>query len=93
MHIVCFSVSVHSYVNNFLSKIFNIFRRHPNGTEINEVTNPTKENEKIYVENNKITSKLVIQNLELRDSGRYKLFADNEKYSQNINVTLFVEGK
>lgn len=72
--------------------MFNIHRRHPNGTEIYEVTKPIKGNEKIYVENTNITSKLVIKNLELYDSGRYELFADNGIHSQTINVTLLVKG-
>lgn len=76
--------------------MFDIYRKDPNGKEIFVVTKPKKENEKIYVENsiikNKTVSKLVIMNLELYDSGRYELFADNGVLKQNINVSLFVKG-
>lgn len=48
--------------------------------------------DKISVENNKSTSKLVIKNLQLYDSGEYILKADNDVHRQEISVFLHVEG-
>lgn len=48
--------------------------------------------EKISVENDKSTSKLVIKNLQLYDSGEYVLRADNNVHRQEISVFLHVEG-
>lgn len=48
--------------------------------------------DKISVENNKSTSKLVIKNLQLYDSGKYILKADNDVHRQEISVFLHVEG-
>jgi len=48
--------------------------------------------EKISVENDKSTSKLVIKDLQLYDSGTYELVADNDAHVKQIAVTLLVEG-
>lgn len=48
--------------------------------------------EKITVENDKSTSKLVIKDLQLYDSGVYELTADNGAHKKQITVTLLVEG-
>jgi len=48
--------------------------------------------EKITVENDKSTSKLVIKDLQLYDSGVYELIADNGAHKKQITVTLLVEG-
>lgn len=48
--------------------------------------------EKISVENDKSTSKLVIKDLQLYDSGAYELVADNDAHVKRITVTLLVEG-
>ncbi|XP_060867787.1 vascular endothelial growth factor receptor 1 isoform X2 [Metopolophium dirhodum] len=61
--------------------------RDPSGKELG--MNP----EKISVENDKSTSKLVIKNLELFDSGTYELVADNDAHVKQITVTLLVEDK
>ncbi|VVC44268.1 Protein kinase, ATP binding site,Tyrosine-protein kinase, active site,Immunoglobulin [Cinara cedri] len=57
----------------------------PDGREIGMNT------EKISVENDKTTSKLVIYNLQLFDSGMYELTADNDAHRQHISVTLLVK--
>lgn len=49
--------------------------------------------DKISVENDKSTSKLVINDLQLSDSGIYELVADNDAHKQSIAVILLVEGK
>ncbi|XP_050544021.1 vascular endothelial growth factor receptor 1 isoform X2 [Daktulosphaira vitifoliae] len=61
--------------------------RDPEGKEIG------LNQDKIYVENDKITSKLVIKDLQLSDSGIYELTADNDAHRKHINVTLLVEDK
>lgn len=66
--------------------VFYIFRRDPNGKELG--MNP----EKVLVENDKSTSKLVIKDLQLYDSGEYVLVADNDAHVKQITVTLLVEG-
>lgn len=66
--------------------VFYIFRRDPNGKELG--MNP----EKVSVENDKSTSKLVIKDLQLYDSGTYELVADNDAHVKQITVTLLVEG-
>lgn len=43
------------------------------------------------MENDKTTSKLVIKELQLSDSGRYELFAENTYHKQYIYVTLLVK--
>lgn len=48
--------------------------------------------EKISVENDKSTSKLVIKDLQLYDTGVYELTADNDAHTKQITVTLLVEG-
>lgn len=48
--------------------------------------------ERISVENDKSTSKLVIKDLQLYDSGVYELTADNDAHLKKISVTLLVEG-
>lgn len=48
--------------------------------------------EKVSVENDKSTSKLVIKDLQLYDSGVYELVANNDAYEKKISVTLLVEG-
>lgn len=48
--------------------------------------------EKISVENDKSTSKLVIRDLQLYDSGIYELVADNDAHTKRIYVTLLVQG-
>lgn len=48
--------------------------------------------EKIIVENDKSTSKLVIRDLQLYDSGVYELTADNNFHTKRIAVTLLVQG-
>jgi len=65
---------------------FILFRRDPNGKELG--MNP----EKVSVENDKSTSKLVIKDLQLYDSGVYELVADNDAHMKRITVTLLVEG-
>lgn len=72
--------------------MFYFRRRAPNGKEIHVVTDPQQEDEKMYAKNDKTTSKLVITNLELYDSGIYELFADNGVYTRNISVILLVKG-
>jgi len=62
-----------------------LYRRDPNGKEVG--MNP----EKISVENDKSTSKLVIKDLQLYDSGVYELVADNEAHIKRITVTLLVQ--
>jgi len=69
-----------------LFTIFNVFRRDPNGKELGMNT------EKVSVENDKSTSKLVIRDLQLYDSGAYELVADNDAHMKRIIVTLLVEG-
>jgi len=66
--------------------LFYIYRRDSSGKELG--MNP----EKISVENDKSTSKLVIKNLDLFDSGTYELVADNDAHRKQITVTLLVEG-
>lgn len=44
------------------------------------------------MENDKSTSKLVIKDLQLYDSGVYELTANNDAHIKQITVTLFVEG-
>ncbi|XP_022178523.1 vascular endothelial growth factor receptor 1 isoform X3 [Myzus persicae] len=61
--------------------------RDPNGKELG--MNP----EKVSVENDKSTSKLVIKDLQLYDSGTYELVADNDAHVKQITVTLLVEDK
>ncbi|XP_050420983.1 vascular endothelial growth factor receptor 1 isoform X2 [Adelges cooleyi] len=61
--------------------------RDPEGKEIG--LNP----DKMYVENDKSMSKLVIKDLQLSDSGIYELIADNDAHKKRINVTLLVEDK
>ncbi|KAF0766886.1 vascular endothelial growth factor receptor 1 isoform X2 [Aphis craccivora] len=61
--------------------------RDPNGKELG--MNP----EKISVENDKSTSKLVIKDLQLYDSGAYELVADNDAHVKRITVTLLVEDR
>lgn len=45
------------------------------------------------MENDVRTSKLVIKDLQLSDSGKYELVADNDAHTKQISVTLLVEGK
>ncbi|XP_025418891.1 vascular endothelial growth factor receptor 1 isoform X3 [Sipha flava] len=62
--------------------------RDPDGREIG------KENiDKVSVENDKSTSKLVIRDLQLYDSGVYELVAHNDAHVQRITVTLLVENE
>lgn len=63
-----------------------LFRRDPNLKEVG--MNP----EKIAVINDKSTSKLVINDLQLYDSGVYELVADNGVHVERISVNLLVEG-
>lgn len=69
-----------------ITNVFLFIRRDPDGREIG------KENiHKISVENDKTTSKLVIRDLQLYDSGVYELVAHNDAHVQRIAVTLLVE--
>lgn len=66
--------------------MINSYRTDPNGKEVG------MNSEKISVENDKSTSKLVIRDLQLYDSGVYELVADNDAHKKKINVTLLVQG-
>lgn len=61
-------------------------RRDPYGEKIG--MNP----EKVFVKNYDTSSKLVIKNIQMSDSGIYRLFAENTFHKKNISVTLLVEG-
>lgn len=61
-------------------------RRDPNGDKIG--MNP----EKAFVKNYATSSKLVIKDIQMSDSGMYQLFAENRVHKKNISVTLLVEG-
>lgn len=92
----CISLSkTNSYMASYSEIVFEYYfkiidfcnRRDPEGKEVG--LNP----DKIFVENDKSTSKLVIKDLQMSDSGVYELYAENDDYTKQINVTLLVEGK
>lgn len=61
-------------------------RRDTNGETIGT------DREKIFVKNDGTSSKLVIKDVQVSDSGVYQLFAYNGALTNNISVTLLVEG-
>lgn len=62
------------------------YRIHPSGKSLESKL------EKARVKNNYL-SKLIITNVQLFDSGIYRLAVNNGVLSKEIEVTLFVEGK
>jgi len=64
---------------------FYIYREGPSGAELGSFP------EKISFMSNRTTSKLIIKDIELFDSGVYKLIANNDHFEEQISVTVLVE--
>lgn len=63
-----------------------MYRRDPNGEKIE------MNSEKAFVKNYDTLSRLVIKNIQISDSGIYRLFAENGVHKKNISVALLVKG-